>query len=313
MSPYKSPYSDVLFLRGKKRESLHTFGAGPSHGHLLVVALVVSLASVTAASQNARGSLVIAVVSPKGEYVVLAADSRNTNGYDHKPANDDACKLIGLSKKILFFETGESEYRSNRGDLWDARAVARRVYLQSRSHNVHSLSLAWTAAARKWFSALPKNEMHYVTAPDGTRGNTAKIVTGGFVALDADGLAIIDAQNLYYSFADGRFTVSPEFSSPGPGQVAASGLGLDLVREFTDILSTRASMARRLDFFGVNAKEDSRVAADAIRFVEEYAAPATRNQIGGPIDIAILRKGGTTEWVARKSECYRDDLVQPMQ
>jgi hypothetical protein len=118
---------------------------------LLAVVSVVTLG----ASRNARGSLVVVIVSSKSDYVLVAAESRNTNALDHTPANDDACKIISAGGKTLFFETGESEYRSHQGDLWDTRAIARAVYLKSKNHDARTLSLAWVNEAQRQFARCP--------------------------------------------------------------------------------------------------------------------------------------------------------------
>ena len=47
---------------------------------LAAIVLVAVSAVAPAAFQNIRGSLVVAIVSPKADYVVVAAESRNTNG-----------------------------------------------------------------------------------------------------------------------------------------------------------------------------------------------------------------------------------------
>jgi hypothetical protein len=200
---------------------------------ILIGALAAVSVIASAASRNARGSLVVAIVSPKGDYVVVAAESRNTNGWSHTPANDDACKIISLGGKTLFFEAGQSMYSSHQGDLWDSRAVARAVYLKSKNHDARALSLAWVNEAQRWFAKLPDTEMGSVA--NAYSGESAKIGTGGFVAFNAHGIPVVDAQNLYYSFVAKTFSEGPEFASPGPGQGGASGVALDLVDEFFNI------------------------------------------------------------------------------
>src|ERR1700729_633526 len=173
---------------------------------VFLAALVFSVVSVAvlADSRNSRGSLVVAIVSTKGDYVVIAAESRNTNGSDRTPANDDACKIISVGGETIFFETGESEYRSHHRDLWDARAIARAVYLKSKDHDPHELSLAWIKKARRWFAQLPDTEMRSVTSA--SDGEIGKISAGGFAAFGADGILVVDDQSLFYSFADRTFS-----------------------------------------------------------------------------------------------------------
>jgi len=243
--------------------------------------------------------------------VVTAAESRNTNGLDYSAVDNDACKIISLNGKTLFFETGESEYRSQHGDSWDARSVARAVYSKSRGGDAHGLSLAWINSARDWFAQLPVAEMRSVTSV--FDGDIGKIGTGGFVAFDTNGTPVVDSQSLYYSFANKTFSVRPEFASPSPGQFAGSGLGLDLVTEYLMMQSPRAMFARGSDSIGRDPAVDSRVAAGAIRFAEDHFEGPEKSQLGGPIDVALLRKNQTIEWVSRKNGCYQYDLkASPM-
>ena len=262
---------------------------------VFLAALVFSVVSVAvlADSRNSRGSLVVAIVSTKGDYVVM----------EDTPANDDACKIISVGGETIFFETGESEYRSHHGDLWDARAIARAVYLKSKDHDPHALSLAWVKEARRWFAQLPDTEMRSVTSA--SDGEIGKISAGGFAAFGADGILVVDDQSLFYSFADRTFSVRPEFAPPGPGQGGGSGLGLGLLDEFFKMQSARAMLARGWDSVSLDPTVDSRVAANAIRFVEDYLEGPEKSQLGGPIDVALLRKNQTIEWVSRKDECYQ--------
>jgi hypothetical protein len=273
---------------------------------LLVLELAFVSAVTPAASRNARGSLVVAIVSSKGDYMVIAAESRNTNGSDRTPANDEACKIISLGAKTLFFETGESEYRAHQGELWDARAVAREIYLKSKDHDPHALSLAWIKKAQRWFAQLPNSEMRSVTSA--SDGEIGKISAGGFAAFGADGIPKVDDQSLFYSFADRTFSNRPEFAPPAPGQIAGSGLGLGLIDEFFRMQTLRATLARGSDSVGTDSVADSRIAANAIHFAENYSTEPEKSQLGGPIDVAMLRKNQAVEWADRKDKCYQDDL-----
>ena len=208
--------------------------------------------------------------------------------------------------ETLFFEAGQSMYSSHRRRLVGLTCDCPGVYLKSKKHDAHALSLAWVDEAERWFARLPDTEMGSVT--NAYSGESAKIGTGGFVAFDAHGIPMVDAQNLYYSFLAKTFSEGPEFAPPGPGQVGASGVALDLVDEFFKIKSPRAALARGSDFVGVDAAGDSRIAANAIQFAETYSTEPEKSRIGGPIDIAVLRKNATVEWPNRKDECYQYDL-----
>ena len=67
------------------------------------------------------------------------------------------------------------------------------------------------------------------------------------------------------------------------------------------------SSVETLHRVGVNSRVDAKLARKAIQFAIANATGKDKNTIGGPIDVAILRKNGTIEWVSRKRACYTLD------
>jgi hypothetical protein len=139
-------------------------------------------------------------------------------------------------------------------------------------------------------------------------GEIGKIGTGGFAEFGADGVPEVDSQKLLYSFTNRSFDNQLEFAPAGPGQGGGSGVALGLVDEFFKMQTPRAMLARGSDPVGIDSARDSRIAANAIHFAETYGTEQEKSQLGGPIDVAVLRKNETVEWVSRKDECYRYDL-----
>src|SRR5271155_2459174 len=76
------------------------------HGLSKIISCVLSLGFLsTLPFEVQRGSSVVAIYSQKGDYVVVAAESR-TADMNHKPLDDRACKIISLGNDTVFFETG---------------------------------------------------------------------------------------------------------------------------------------------------------------------------------------------------------------
>jgi len=253
--------------------------------------------------QNKHGSLVVAVISSKGEYVAVAGESRNLNGTDATPANDDACKLISLGD-ALFFHLGSSVYGPrNDGAVWDANDMARKIYRRSASRNAHLLALKWVSQARQWFGGMTDEELQRVLSKP-----LGKIATGGFVTFDENGTPSVEAQDLFYDVRARRFRQTPDFDPPHPGQLVSSGRAKNLIIEFFARKSERAVHA--LDptiFIGVDPEVDADVAKKSVQFAIDNSTGDEHAALHGPIDVVILRRNRTIEWVSRKPACYRED------
>lgn len=208
--------------------------------------------------RNMHGSLVVAIVSSKSEYVAVAAESRNLSRTDAIPSNDDACKVISLGD-ALFFHLGSSVYGPrNDGAVWDANDVARGLYRRSATRNAHYLAMEWIAQARQWFGGMTDQELQRILSkPFG------KIATGGFVTFGDNGTPSVETQNLFYDVGSRTFREAPDFDPPQPGQIASSGRAKELIIEFFTRKSERAAHA--LDttiFIGVDPKVDADVAME---------------------------------------------------
>jgi|SRR5580700_7698105 hypothetical protein len=251
-----------------------------------------------------RGSSVVAIYSQKDDYVVVAAESRNED-FNHKPLNDQACKIISLGNDTVFFETGIPVIGVLRGSNWNAQSVARAVYRRSKLHDPKSLSIAWGNGALKWFYGQPAQDLQAITEPDGG------IITGGFINFTKVGTAPIQTQTIFYSASANSLSRRPRADPPQLGQIAVSGVATELVDEFFKGNTTRAQLAfgpigtiRRI---GEDPTIDASLTRKAIQFAIDYSIGADHDAIGGPIDIAIIRKNLPIEWIARKKECYEQD------
>ena len=260
-----------------------------------------------------RGSLVIAIVSLKGDYVVVAADSRNLTtmpGSGGAQPDDRACKVISLGGDTLFFETGHTYIRVYRGQDWNGLAVASITYRESKRNDAEALSTAWGKKASEWFNGQPKQDLRDFSGPNGM------LLTGWFVNFTNDGSPSVKSQEVYYSSATNSVVIKPG-PSPAPGQAARSGIAQDLVGEFFAQRTKRAidafgpidaSANGTNPRYGLDPTNDSDVAARAIQFAIDNSIGKDKAALGGPIDVAVIRKGGAIQWVSRKEGCYEQDL-----
>jgi len=252
-----------------------------------------------------RGSLVLAMYSQKSDYVVVAAESRNTDS-SHKVIDDHACKIISLGNDTAFFETGVPVIGVFRGMNWNAQSVARSVYRRSNVHDPKNLSMAWGNAALTWFYGRPAKDLQSVSDENGG------IVTGGFINFTKADIVPIQMQTIFYSTSANTLSRRPEGDPPEPGQFVTSGVARALVKEFFKGNTMRAAIAfgpigtiRRI---GEDPEIDASLARKAIQFAIDYSTGTDHDEIGDDIDIAIIRKNLPIKWVSRKKECYEQDL-----
>jgi len=268
-------------------------------------ALIIVLLSESPIAEDRRGSLVIAIVAQKGDYVVVGAESRNLDK-SLDPLDDLGCKVIQLGSDTLFFETGNSVIRVNHGADWDARSVARAVFRKSTHPNARALSIAWGNRAIVWFYPQAQTDLKSIAdRPDGG------IVTGGFIDFEPGNSPSVETQTIYYSEKDHALSRRPSDHPPELGQLEVSGAARELVGEFFAGNTQRAVRAfgpiGSLRIIAVDPYTDADLTRKAIRFAEDNSTGIDHASLGGPIDIAILRRDRTIEWVSRKANCYDED------
>ena len=251
-----------------------------------------------------HGSLVVAIVSQKGNYIVVAADSREVDESD-TPIDDKSCKVIALGGNTLFFETGTPLIIVRRGKSWNAQDVARAVYRESKKRDARDLSITWGDRALSWFDAQSEADLKSVSEAKGG------IITGGFINFKEGKNPSIQTQEITFSARNHTLTRGLASEPPALGQVMFSGVGKNLIEEFFAGKTLRAlrafSSVETVHRVGVNSRVDARLARKAIQFAIANETGRDKNTIGGPIDVAILRKDGTIEWISRKKACYALD------
>jgi hypothetical protein len=260
-----------------------------------------------------HGTLILGLISRKGDYVVIGAESRNRH-MDGKPSDDEGCKVIALGNKSLFFEAGVANLKvSKDADSWNALTAARAAYRESKIRDAEHMSIGWAEIGREWFSKQSPQALQQVAI-----GEDGRIITGGFLSFTPNGSLTIRTEAIFYSEPQNKVEARPDPPIAGAyGQTDANfkpimyGVARHLIIEYFDGKTPRAVAAfgpiGSLRRFAVDPMEDSESVRKAIQFAIDYATPSDKAEIGGPIDVAILRKDRTIQWVNRKSECYNQD------
>ncbi len=255
--------------------------------------------------ESERGSLVVSIVSQKGDYVVAAAESRNTGGRDEAPDNK-GCKIISLGGDTLFFATGNVETGEGTRTTWDARETARKIYAKAVKRDALSLSSAWKDQALRRFKGESQENLSADEPP-----NSDVIVTGGFITF-TDGIPSVQSEEIRYLRATKKLSRHLNEKPPGLGQLGMAGLARPLVQEFLDGKTLRAIHAfgpvRPWTLMGMDVAEDETIARKSIQFAIDYSTGEEHDSLGGPIDIAVLKKDQSIEWPNRQPGCYDQDL-----
>lgn len=271
------------------------------------IALVLALLSLLPERGDRRGSLVVLEFSRNSDYVVAAAESRQLDR-DGKPLDDRGCKIVALGQETLFFVTGFYRIQSGSGEPWNAINVAGAVYRESQNHDALNLSEAWGDRSIHWLYPLPRQELEALTQ------KTDRIVTGGFINFDENGIPSVHYQKLGYVRDESNLIRRPRSESVLPGQVWAMGNGQELVTEFLEAKTKRAINALAPNDVSRLASDDPGISSNlvrkAIQFAVDYTTGQEKGTLGTPIDIAVLRKNRRIEWVSRKKECYKLDQDQ---
>lgn len=264
---------------------------------------IIALGLLSAPPPKTRsGSLVVGIFSRNADYVVIGAESRRNYSGETTSADDDACKVISLGGNTLFFDAGTSGATLVNGDApWDSQSVARDVFRHSLTHDAPEMSAAWAKNAREWFSDLSQKSLEGLA-----EGPEGYISLGGFVSFTEKGAPSVQIELISYSASQQKLIAEAD-TPPPAGATIVYGVATRVVRDFFEGKAGRAARAsghaRPLGILGVNAEIDAVAVSMAIQFAIDHAGP-DKGELGGPIDVAILRKDRTIEWVSRKKECY---------
>jgi hypothetical protein len=252
---------------------------------------VPSLGSATTV-QGVGGSLVVVVWSKKGDYVVVAAESRRTD-LQGRPVTNTACKVIGLGGATLFFVTGRGDLQVDEDHhtvrSWDGERLAHRIYQKSGGRYPDYLSDEWTSETFSWLKESQKqgdalSQMAY--------SDTGEIAEAGFIGPGSDRPITVKTSGIYYSMADDKIVLKPPPPS-SPGAISFFGAGQDLAKKYLNTHSLS---------FGLDPTVDEDFAKRMVQFAIDNSTGPDHDLLGGDIDVALLQNGQIT-WKDRKGNC----------
>jgi hypothetical protein len=133
------------------------------------------------------------------------------------------------------------------------------------------------------------------------------LVQGGFCRYES---ALPSAQMATISFDPiaSQVKASPRLFNPGGLEFV--GVAGQVAREYIMGKTVRAAKARNRccpDPIGLDPAKDARFLEGLVRFVIDNATGKDKPQVGGPIDMAILKPGKPIRWIKRKRICAKED------
>lgn len=142
--------------------------------------------SPAAAQIVQHGTFFVAAYTP--DYAVVAIDSRQLSGGE---INDRYCKIRILSSNSFFFARGATSAIENNVSIFDARDIARRVFLQFENDiTIAEIAKMWAARMKQIYEARPD---------EFGRSAIGGIMTDGFfVGIGSNGDVVIEGQRIDY-------------------------------------------------------------------------------------------------------------------
>jgi hypothetical protein len=263
-----------------------------------LVRLCVAVASVfnpAAAQIVQHGTFFVAAYTP--DYAVVAIDSRQLSGGD---INDRYCKIRILSNNAFFFARGATSAVENNVGVFDARDIARRVFLQfGNDTTIAEIAKTWAARMKQIYEARPD---------EFGRSAIGGVMTDGFfVGIGANGDVVIEGQRIdYQPLGVPKFisTAEPKpnrLEDPPYLPIYAAGY-FELMNEFRNGGETERARNIIPQFAASQGGPDA-IAVRYSAYVTAVREWAGDRAIGGDVATIILEKGGGVRWFQRPDFC----------
>ena|ERR1700680_22314 len=274
-----------------------------------LAALVLLLSTLTGSAVWHSGTIV--VLDFEQDRLLAAADSRESLS-GSSIYRDDACKIVPLDDHSFFAATGHTEIERGDGKIvFSATEAAKRVFRRASTHQIRKIASSWGDDVSHAIESL-RNVPGFALPPPG------EFVTGIFATsvTDSRGVSQIETYEATVSLLLAQApTPLPRFrvkvnaiSAPQetPYMPYGSSEGRQGLKELLEVTSDRAWTAnerlKREIVFGRVADPYARILEVSIQFACDVAIH--KNEIGGPVDILELRKGGKIKWIKVKSQCH---------
>lgn len=267
--------------------------------------------SLNASAKSERGTIV-ALRSSQNEIVVVA-DSRTIVGMRHF---DDRCKITALGNQLIFAAsnyTGSVDINSATGRAshvqWDAHAIARRDFFVLANKVTPNdlpvkLATAWGKDVKRDVEEdLARNKRSVLSVLDGdtvTQAFFAGFDNGKPIVVES-AITCMGRKNPKIRFAIERIEHGRIMTFIGEDAIA---------HEFIKDQTPRAKQ------WNQEAKIRAATLGNPLWFYPDFVVyltihydPGTMNDgmlihdVGGPIDVVLLRKGKGIKWLRRKPNC----------
>lgn len=243
-----------------------------------------------------RATIVVVEFTP--ERMIVAADSL---ALTPDQASTDACKIIQLDAKTFFFATGQVRAKASNGAEWNATNFARDSFAGSKLI-IDKFTLSRVAA--QW-AELMRESLKGLQAAINTN-----ITEGVFGSVDALG---IHAHQVSMVRMVVPGAISPQIVAYSANiydrtnPIAAFGVNASfpLVVEFLANVTPRAKILNRKLGEKIKSMPEPQRKAERIGAAVEAAIAwmPKKNIIGGSVDLMILNRGASIEWIRRKPNC----------
>jgi hypothetical protein len=278
---------------------------------LAALALLVLWNFPEAAGQVWRSGTII-ILDFETDRLLVAADSRESLS-DSKNYNDDACKIVPLGDYGFFSATGRTELERNDGTVvFDATEIAKHAVKRAPSHQIREAASWWGNDIKRILENM-RNTPGFALPPPGEFA-TGIFATSAAGPKEANEIQADEAKVLLLPGQAGkspprfRVEVTPLNARAERPYLLffGSSEGTEGVKEFLNRTSKRALLAseriRQETESGRAEDLSARILEASIQFASDVAIH--KNEIGGPVDILELPKGGKIKWTKVKSRCH---------
>jgi hypothetical protein len=231
-------------------------------------------------------------------YAVVAIDSRQMRG---GIIDDQYCKIQVLSSKAFFFARGTTSASDNNISLFDAREVARSVFVEFGAGTTRfaEMAAAWAARVKAIYDSRPDEFGRFAI--------NGIMADGFFVGVDANGDITMEGQRISYQpFGLQKFVTIPQPKPNGPPVIPylptyVSGY-FEIMNEFRNGGTTER--ARKISAeFGASQDEPDSIATRYSAYVKAVRDWAGDPGIGGDIATIILERESGIRWFHRPDFC----------
>jgi hypothetical protein len=248
---------------------------------------------------SSRGTFFVAGISH--EYAVVAIDSRELRG---RSINNEYCKIQPLSRNAFFFGRGSTSAIDTISgvEIFDARTIARRIYVQFGIGTTQfaTLSQTWADQVIQIYNRFPKE--FSALAVDGLMSDAF------FVGIDENGHVTFAGQSISYQpYVAIPFFANPEpveFGDPAESPKYVAGYH-EIMREFRNGGETERAK-KVLSNIDPSLTGPDFVAAKYMAIVEAVEKWTGDTGIGGETAAIILESGKGWRWFRRPNFCPKE-------